>query len=196
MYADYKGGLSIPQVAEKYGRSAGNVWGAFNRRGWPTRKRGTKFFPERFWSKVTAEGDSSYEECWVWTAYRNDRGYGTFNEGGDRRGTSAAHRVAYELMMGEIPDGLQLDHLCRNPPCVNPWHLEPVTAQVNVERSTAGSAARERQYAKTHCPKGHEYTEENILVKKTNYGGTARGCRACNNARINQRRAELRLQNA
>lgn len=101
----------------------------------------------RFWSKVEM---SEPQECWEWTAYRNDKGYGTFGMG---RVTKKAHRVAYELVRGPIPEGLELDHLCRNRGCVNPFHLEAVTSRVNTLR---GSVPR------THCSKGHERSPENL----------------------------------
>lgn len=80
---------------------------------------------ERFWSKVSG-GDVA--ECWIWNGAKGHADYGLF-------GGRAAHRVAYELMRGEIPNGLYLDHLCSNPPCVNPWHLDPVSARMNSARS-------------------------------------------------------------
>lgn len=83
---------------------------------------------ERFWMKVTGD---SYEDCWTWTAALADTGYGRFRTPGR---TVFAHRWAYEQVIGPIPDGLQLDHLCRNTRCVNPWHLDPVTGRVNVRR--------------------------------------------------------------
>jgi len=86
---------------------------------------------ERFWPKVDASGD-----CWVWVAYRDPNGYGSFYRDG---GPTYAHRVAWELLVGSIPEGLVIDHLCKNPPCVNPDHLEPVPQRVNVLR---GALAR------------------------------------------------------
>lgn len=83
-----------------------------------------------------------------------------------------AYRVAYELLVGAIPDGFQLDHLCRNRACVNPAHLEPVTQAVN--------KARGERAMKTHCPKGHPYSGSNLIREKT-----GRKCRICHAA--NQR---------
>lgn len=73
---------------------------------------------DRFWEKVDKSG-----ECWLWTAYTTKKGYGQTHIGGK---TKYAHRVAYELSVGPIPDGKELDHLCRNRACVNPDHLDPV----------------------------------------------------------------------
>lgn len=103
---------------------------------------------ERFWNKVDKRGD---DECWLWTASDNGLGYGCFWNG-ERQ--TYAHRFAYELLVGPIPKGLHLDHLCRTPSCVNPAHLEPVTAQINLLRGVGASA---RHAAKTHCPQGHSY---------------------------------------
>lgn len=83
-----------------------------------------------------------------------------------------AHRVVYEALRAEIPDGLHTDHLCRNPSCCNPWHLEPVTNRVNVLRGTAPTALNA---LKTECPKGHPYSEENTYRQPN--GG--RRCREC-----------------
>jgi hypothetical protein len=83
---------------------------------------------ERFWAKVDRLGP---EECWMWLASTNSKGYGKFGQGGKTR---PAHRVAYELVKGPIPEGMVLDHLCQRRRCVNPSHLEPVTSHVNTER--------------------------------------------------------------
>jgi hypothetical protein len=118
---------------------------------------------DRFWAKVDRR---SPDECWLWLASLKPSGYGQFRLNGK---TAYGHRVAYELLIGPIPAGLSLDHLCRNTACVNPSHLEPVTHQENMSRGFFG--------AKTHCPKGHEYTEENTRVT----GGIRPGrkCRTC-----------------
>jgi hypothetical protein len=89
----------------------------------------------RFWSKVDKGGPGG---CWVWTASLNNMGYPRFNAG-DRE--MLAHRFAYEDVVGPIPDGLELDHLCRRPVCVNPAHLEPVTHRENMRRMVAARRA-------------------------------------------------------
>lgn len=106
----------------------------------------------RFWSKVQLDADTG---CWQWTACTAD-GYGRFHL---RRGkVPPTHRLSYEWLVGPIPEGLHIDHLCRNRGCVNPDHLEPVTPKVNILRGVGPSA---QHAVKTHCPSGHEYTTEN-----------------------------------
>jgi hypothetical protein len=85
---------------------------------------------ERFWAKVQK---GTQDECWFWTARTSQDGYGWFAP--FTHGDMPAHRFAYQLLIGPIPDGLTLDHLCRNTLCVNPRHLEPVTNSENVRRS-------------------------------------------------------------
>lgn len=117
----------------------------------------------RFWSKVEKSAD-----CWLWRGAADSHGYGRFHL---IDYTTGAHRFAYESAVGPIPDGLQLDHLCRVPLCVNPQHLEPVLQIVNVRRGKSGDWQR----SKTHCPQGHPYDAENTYVSKTG----SRSCRAC-----------------
>lgn len=112
---------------------------------------------ERFFAKVRQTGASSIESCWEWTASKV-HGYGQFyapQPDGQRR--TMAHRWAYEFLRTEIPEGLHMDHLCRNPGCVNPWHLEPVTPGVNVRRGLAGQMGVP---LRTTCKRGlHPVTE-------------------------------------
>lgn len=109
--------------------------------------------------------------CWLWTACLTKNGYGRFSWDGKVR---LAHRVAYELLVGPIPEGLEIDHLCRVRHCVNPDHLEPVTRRENIHRGFGITAVHAR---KTHCPKGHEYTEDNLLLSALDRGN--RVCKTC-----------------
>lgn len=125
---------------------------------------------ERFWPKVLPTGF-----CWYWAGGKTKLGYGVFRWNGR---SGCAHRWAYESLVGPIPEGLDLDHLCRNPSCVNPDHLEPVTTGENIRRGIGWWTVSALQRDKTHCPKGHLYSEANTRV----YRGR-RHCRACGRER-------------
>jgi hypothetical protein len=116
--------------------------------------------------------------CLLWTGYRNSRGYG---QKWDGKRNQLTHRIMYQAVKGPIPEGLCLDHLCRNPPCCNPAHLEAVTFQENTRRGLAGQHARERAQLLTHCTNGHEITEQNTYTRKDG----RRQCNVCAKARTN-----------
>lgn len=118
----------------------------------------------RFFDHITHEDERG---CWVWDKPHPESGYGQL-------GGSRAHRWSYEFFRVEIPSGLELDHLCRNRACVNPWHLDPVPTVVNVLRGVGPAAINAR---KTHCLRGHEFTEVNIYRAPSR--PNARICRAC-----------------
>lgn len=120
--------------------------------------------------------------CWLWTGQVRTNGYGQAPTG-KRKGRAAAHRFVYEFHMGPIPEGLELDHLCSTPLCVNPEHLEPVTHAENVRRGRSGAHNK----VKTACPQGHKYDEVN-----TKWYQGRRYCRACANADGKRRRAAKR----
>jgi len=122
--------------------------------------------------------------CWQWLGAAYGYGYGSIRRHGK---TVGVHRFVYEELVGPIAPGMQIDHLCRNRRCVNPSHLEPVTPQVNVLRGR-GAGAQNRD--KTHCKRGHEFTEENTRHHNRSGGGSARTCIACQ--RIRNRASYLR----
>jgi hypothetical protein len=111
--------------------------------------------------------------CIEWTGYIDRHGYGRFGPGGRDGGKVSAHRWSYEHNVGPIPDGFQIDHLCRNRKCVNPDHLEPVTQRENILRGVGASAANAR---KSTCPAGHAYTDDNVYISPTD---GSRNCREC-----------------
>lgn len=120
---------------------------------------------DRFWSKV-----QKTDTCWIWTGAAL-RGYGQFHLGtAATRRTLYAYRVAYELKVGPIAEGLELDHLCRNRACVNPDHLEPVTHTENMRRAFE---------AMKTCRRGHPRTEDNTRVVVQADGIQRRRCREC-----------------
>ena len=121
---------------------------------------------DRFWRHVDQSGP-----CWIWQGPKAKLGYGLFTVRiGLRVG---AHRFAYEQTHGEIPDRMVIDHLCRNPACVNPDHLEAVTQSVNLKRGDNW------QRRKTHCPHGHPYSGTNLIINPRG----RRVCRECQRLR-------------
>ena len=136
----------------------------------PKFRRRSKPEIERFWAKVVGTEDPT--GCWTWTAGKLARGYGQFACKGFPTKTVGAHRWSYRELVGPVPDGYELDHLCRNTACVNPAHLEPVTAKENVLRGMGRSAVNAR---KTHCHRGHPLSGDNLSITRV---GT-RLCRRC-----------------
>lgn len=129
---------------------------------------------ERFWDKV-----EKTSTCWNWKAWSNKKGYGFIKIDGEK---VPAYRFAYEWMVGKIPKGLHIDHLCRNSSCVNPEHLEPVTRAENTMRGNGITAQNAR---KTHCKRGHEFTKKNTYINKLG----KRICRLCGRNRMRERRS-------
>jgi hypothetical protein len=137
---------------------------------------------DRFAEKI-ALTDSG---CLEWLGGTNDVGYGQFYVGmaaNPANGRGYAHRWSYEYHVGPIPDGLHLDHLCRNRRCVNPAHLEPVTIAENLLRGVGPSAVNAR---KTHCPEGHPLSGDNLYVHPTK---NMRRCRECGRRQCRERYA-------
>ena len=133
---------------------------------------------ERFQEKYSVNPDTG---CWEWTACLHDGGYGLLNVGGRM---VRAHRFSYELHVGPIPDGLVLDHLCRNRACCNPEHLNPCTRGENLHAPDSESPAAVYK-ARTHCKHGHEYTDDTIYWHRG-----ARYCKVC----LRNRKREARRQ--
>lgn len=142
---------------------------------------GDKRLPQRFWSKVRVAENG----CWEWIAYIRPHGYGMF---GWHYKAARAHVLSYQMLIGAVPTGMELDHLCHNADasctggnscrhrrCVNPGHLEPVTRRQNLNRSSLTIPSHHR--IKTHCPKGHPYDETNTAIYKG-----SRNCRVCHRA--------------
>jgi hypothetical protein len=134
----------------------------------------------RFWSKVVKNGPVPGRKpelgpCWVWQGRPKREGYGQFSVSGEQ---VYAHRFSYELLVKPIPDGLQIDHLCRNRICVNPEHLEPVPSRINTLRGDNPRLTSERGRAKTHCKHGHPFNEANTYWYKGR-----RHCKACADVR-------------
>jgi len=128
---------------------------------------------ERFWSKVKKSNN-----CWEWISAKTEAGYGEFYYKGK---PVYAHRLSYELLIGEIPDGLHIDHLCRNRGCVNPEHLEPVKQGENLRR---GEHVNQNKF-KTHCVHGHEFNEKNTMIRRRPNRKPSRECLVCLRTRYN-----------
>jgi len=127
---------------------------------------------DRFWAKV-----EKTEGCWIWTGATDDDGYGLFwgiRQRGEK-GCRFSHIVAYELTVGPVPDGLELDHLCRHRACVRPDHLEAVTHKTNLVRGSGFSGVNAR---KTACHRGHPFDAANTRIR----AGGHRYCRTCQRA--------------
>ena len=122
---------------------------------------------------------SELGQCWEWKFGKSRQGYAKFREGASGSKTVPGHCFAYEYFIGPVPEGLQLDHLCRNKSCVNPWHCEPVTGSENVFRAPS------KNRGKTHCPQVHEYTTENTyLVGPSKHGRFQRKCKTCHRIQV------------
>jgi hypothetical protein len=139
---------------------------------------------ERFWRNVQTSDD-----CWLWKGIMSKSGYGQFPvrppHGGRRYKLAKAHRFAYELLIGPIPQGLVLDHFeCDNPRCVNPAHLRPSTDKENILRGKGPGALNSR---KSHCIRGHAFDETNTMW---NWKGE-RNCRICKRSSDKRRKSAI-----
>lgn len=143
-------------------------------------KPSTHWLP-RWMDKVTIGDD-----CWEWQGNLSPQGYGRLWHDGEKRQT---HRLMYELFKGPVPDGLMVDHLCRNRKCCRPDHLEAVTNRENMRRGLRGVLLNA-------CPQGHEYTPENTAYRPPHTGrdnrGPSRYCKECNRIRARANHARRR----
>lgn len=127
---------------------------------------------DRLWEKVDKTG-----ECWIWRGGTNGR-YGHLSAGRRGEGHVYVHRLAYELLVGPIPEGLTIDHQCRNHRCVNPEHLEPVPLRENIKRAAD-------QDRRSHCPSGHVFDDANTYRDSNGW----RHCRSCGRERYHERKS-------
>lgn len=158
-------GISVTRSDDRWGGQSADTGETFDflpNDGWNHTREWTE--EQIMLSRIVVDDN----ECWQWLAGKNKKGYGTIKFNGKR---VRAHRWMYQHFVGEIPEGLHLDHLCRNRACVNPAHLEPVTCRENILRGESPSALNAR---KTHCPLGHEY--ERVTAGER---GTMRRCAIC-----------------
>lgn len=129
--------------------------------------------------------------CQVWTGETNSKGYGRAGIGGPRRCRRQAHILRYEAEIGPVPEGLQLDHLCRNRLCGNPAHLQPVTCRENLLRGLTVASANAQ---KSHCHMGHALSDDNLRIERHGRGRTGfrRVCLTCRRQRQRDRYQLLR----
>lgn len=150
----------------------------------PRRPRPPTSFADRFNSKV--DQGTEWDDCHLWTGAKDEDGYGVVRLPG--AGTRGAHIVSWEMASGQqLPTGWHVDHLCRIHACVNSDHLEAVPHAENVLRGESFSAKNAR---KTHCPQGHEYTDDNIRWHKSANGSYRRECKTCVRERDRARRTQ------
>jgi hypothetical protein len=129
--------------------------------------------PESFTSKLNIIECGHGTPCWLYCGAKTKGGYGLLTY---KHKNYYSHRFSYMIHIGGIPEKLQLDHLCRNRLCANPSHLEAVTQKENLLRGEGIFAIHHR---KTHCSRGHKYTEDNTCLVKNRYGGFGRQCKCC-----------------
>lgn len=134
-------------------------------------------------SKRFSEKVAKTNQCWNWNGFIGRNGYGTIQI---NKKPVLVHRLSYELYIGKIKRGLQIDHLCRNRRCVNPKHLEPVTAKINVLRGIGLAAINSR---KSECKRGHKFNSKNTRL----YNGQ-RICRICSYQKVKRWRKEKALK--
>lgn len=131
---------------------------------------------DRLMERVSVEDRGHPSPCWIWGGLLMKNGYGRISRGGHAGPMILTHRAAYEVLVVPVPEGLQIDHLCRVRACCNPDHLEPVTCRENLLRGSGWVAVNAR---KTECPQGHPYDEANTYRRSNG----RRVCRTCGRER-------------
>ena len=169
--------------------------GFYRRHFWSCGKAEDLPYLVRFWSRVDQDGPVPEHRpelgpCWVWLTTKNNDGYGQFTSNIPGKVNEVAHRIAYRLTYGAIPEGLIIDHLCSNRICIRPEHLQAVTQAENLRRCPTTSA--KQNAAKTHCPKGHLYDDTNTIHRKDKRG---RQCRICLYAAVRRYQDRKRSHN-
>lgn len=157
-------GLCEQQPCERPARTLGYCHMHY-RRMWRTGKASGLSQKDAFFGHITHE---TVDGCWIWDK-PSHKGYGQFS------GTTA-HGWSFTYFMDDIPESIEIDHLCRVRACVNPWHMDPVPQKVNLLRGVGSPAMNAR---KTHCKRGHEFDVDNTYVNPKGQ----RTCRRCNRDR-------------
>lgn len=129
------------------------------------------------------ESTGNSDECWNWNGHIGKNGYAYCTYNGKN---TTAYRASWEFFIGDIPDGYEIDHLCKNPKCVNPLHLEPVPPYVNNMRSNSPASICAK---KTHCLNGHEFNNQNTKLINRPNGKIDRRCKICHRIREKNRRS-------
>lgn len=173
---------SVDGCQNKVGLKGARGWCTKHYQRWlytgsPTGSKKRPSAEQRFWA-YTDKSDG----CWHWRSAMDTNGYGLLSVGGK---TTKAHRFAYELLVGHIPDGLVIDHLCRNRSCVNPDHMEPVTNDENLRRGNGRDVSQGRRGI---CHAGHPYSIENTYTNPLGRK-VCRTCMAAARARYENRKA-------
>lgn len=179
-------GLGFLEKPSRVRKGRGRYCSKACRNAWQVGPRHPQYVPveERIFDKVDKAGPIPESRpdlgpCWIWTASRDEQGYGQIGIG---RKPRRAHRVVYEVLIGPVDPRLELDHLCRNRSCVNPGHLEPVTRLENARRGISYWGSR------SACANGHEYTRASSY-----WNGKQRRCRVCSREDGRRRRAKRRI---
>lgn len=147
---------------------------------------------DRFFSHIDKTNN-----CWLWLGAKNNNGYGLVGSGGK---CFLAHRISWELRNGEIPENMCVLHKCDNPACVNPDHLWIGTQLENIadmdkkKRRVISRGASHCNSIKTHCPRGHEYNEENTCYRINKFGSKIRFCVTCGRQHAKSQRLQAKLQ--